>query len=201
MDLLKGNLSDDFVSQLSNQIGADEDQTEAAATGVMSTLVSALARNASTEQGASALSNALDRDHDGGILNDIFGMLTGNNQPQNPRTVNGAGILNHILGDRQSGAIDMISKLSGLDQSKTGNLMTMLAPVIMGALGKAKQSNGLDAAGIASLLSGTVSQNQQNNPQMGFIGKFLDSDGDGSYMDDVANIGLKLLGGFFNRKR
>ncbi|HMQ59130.1 MAG TPA: DUF937 domain-containing protein [Flavilitoribacter sp.] len=200
MDLLQGHLSDDFVDQLSNQIGgADREQTEAAASGVMTTLVSALARNASTNQGASALSNALDRDHDGSILNDVFGMLTGG-QAQNSRTTNGEGILNHTPGDRQSGAVDMISRLSGLDQGKTGNLMSLLAPVVMGALGKAKQSNGLDAAGIASLLSGTVSAHQES-PTMGFINKFLDADGDGSIIDDVASIGMKLLGGFFSRKR
>ena len=202
MDLLQGHLSDDFVDQLSNQIGgADREQTEAAASGVMTTLVSALARNASTNQGASALSNALDRDHDGSILDDVMGMLTGNAQVNNDRMLNGSGILNHVLGNKQSGAVDMISKLSGLDSSKTGSLMTMLAPVIMGALGKAKQQQGLDMAGIASLLSGTVSAQQQQNPTMNLVTSFLDADGDGSIVDDVANMGMKILGGFFGRKK
>ncbi|HRF38840.1 MAG TPA: DUF937 domain-containing protein, partial [Saprospiraceae bacterium] len=71
------------------------------------TLVSALARNASTEQGAAALSNALDRDHDGSILSNLAGLLGGQAPAQDNRALNGAGILNHILGDRQSGAVDM----------------------------------------------------------------------------------------------
>ena len=160
----------------------------------------ALAKNASTPDGANALSNALDRDHDGSVLDNLMDIMQGNQQPQNSKAVNGAGILNHVLGNKQNSAVNMISKMSGLDNNKTGSLMTMLAPVIMASLGKAKRTNGLDAAGIASLLSGTVSQQKQSNPTMSLVTQFLDSDGDGSIVDDVANIGMKFLGGLFKKR-
>ncbi|MCG8327660.1 MAG: DUF937 domain-containing protein [Chitinophagales bacterium] len=202
MDLLQGSLSEGMIDQLSQQIGgADKEQTAAAASGIVTTLMGALAKNASNADGATALNNALDRDHDGSILTDIMGMLGGQTQASNSSMLNGAGILNHVLGNKQGGAIEMISKLSGLDSSKTGSLMTMLAPVIMGALGKTKRDQGLDVAGLASLLSGTVTSQQQQNPTMNLVTSFLDSDGDGSIVDDVANIGMKILGGFFGRKR
>lgn len=202
MDLLQGSLSSGMVDQLSQQLGgADKQKTAAAASGIVTTLMGALAKNASSTEGAQALNNALERDHDGSILEDVMGMLTGNAQVNNDRMLNGSGILNHVLGNKQSGAVDMISKLSGLDSSKTGSLMTMLAPVIMGALGKAKREQGLDMAGIASLLSGTVSAQKQQNPTMNLVTSFLDADGDGSIVDDVANMGMKILGGFFGRKK
>ncbi|MCB0593760.1 MAG: DUF937 domain-containing protein [Lewinellaceae bacterium] len=202
MDLLQGSLTSGMVDQLSQQLGgADKQKTAAAASGIVTTLMGALAKNASTTEGAQSLNKALERDHDGSILDDVMGMLTGNAQVNNDRMLNGSGILNHVLGNKQSGAVDMISKLSGLDSSKTGSLMTMLAPVIMGALGKAKQQQGLDMAGIASLLSGTVSAQQQQNPTMNLVTSFLDADGDGSIVDDVANMGMKILGGFFGRKK
>jgi hypothetical protein len=204
MDILQGSLSEGMVDQLSQQIGgADKAQTAAAVSGIMSTLTGALAKNASTTDGAAALNNALERDHDGSILDDVMGMLGGQSQPTNASMLNGAGILKHVLGDKQGGAVDMISKMSGLDSGQTGNLMTMLAPVLMGALGKTKRQNGLDVAGIASLLSGTVSAERQNpnNFAMDLATKFLDSDGDGSIVDDVASIGMKMLGGLFGRKR
>ncbi|MCB0581929.1 MAG: DUF937 domain-containing protein [Phaeodactylibacter sp.] len=202
MDLLQGSLSSGMVDQLSRQLGgADKQQTAAAASGIVTTLMGALAKNASSTEGAQALNNALERDHDGSILEDVMGMLTGNAQVNNDRMLNGSGILNHVLGNKQSGAVDMISKLSGLDSSKTGSLMTMLAPVIMGALGKTKREQGLDMAGIASLLSGTVSAQKQQNPTMNLVTSFLDADGDGSIVDDVANMGMKILGGFFGRKK
>lgn len=202
MDLLQGSLSSGMVDQLSQQLGgADKQKTAAAASGIVTTLMGALARNASSNEGAQALNNALERDHDGSILDDVMGMLSGNAQVNNDRMLNGSGILNHVLGNKQPGAVDMISKLSGLDSSKTGSLMAMLAPVIMGALGKAKREQGLDVAGIASLLSGTVSAQKQHNPTMNLVTSFLDADGDGSIVDDVANMGMKILGGFFKRKQ
>lgn len=201
MDLVQDQLSDGLIDQLSQQLGGvDKTQTASAVSGIMATLMGALAKNASTVEGASALNNALERDHDGSILDDLTSVLTGNRQVANERTLNGDGILSHILGNKQNSAIDMISKISGLDSSKTGSLMSMLAPVIMGTLGKAKKQQGLDLAGLISMLSGTVSAQKEQNPTMGLITKFLDSDGDGSIMDDLAGIGMKFLGGLFKKR-
>lgn len=205
MNLLQGSLSDNMIEQLSQQVGgADKQQTAAAASGIVNTLMGALAKNAQDTEGAQALDNALEQDHDGSILNDVIGMLSGQNDEvaQKERMLNGSGILNHVLGNKQGGAIQMISQLSGLDSSKTGSLMTMLAPVVMGALGKTKREQGLDMAGIASLLSGTVAQERANtgNPAIDIAMKFLDSDGDGSAVDDIASMGMKMLGGLFGRK-
>lgn len=197
--LIQSQLTDGVIDQLSSQLGgADRTQTTAAATGILSTLMGAMARNASTPDGASALNNALDRDHDGGLLDDVMGMLGGQAAPS--KATNGAGILGHILGDRQSGAVDIISKVSGLSGGNTGNLMSMLAPMAMSMLGKAKRESNLDAGGVSDLLSGFAKKEQASNPVMGLITGFLDADGDGSILDDVAGlVGKKLLGGLFGK--
>lgn len=201
IDLLQGQLTESMIDQLSQQIGGeDREKTAQAASGIMSTLLSSLAKNASTFDGAKSLNNALETDHDGSILDHLTDYLSGNVPSGHERAANGNGIIKHILGDKSNSAIDMISRLSGLEQGKTSNLMSLLAPVLMGALGKTKKQNGLDVAGIISLLSGTVTAQTQQNPEMGLISKFLDGDGDGSIIDDVANIGFKMLGGLFGRK-
>lgn len=201
MDLLKGQLSEGMLDQLSSQLGGvDKQQTAAAASGVFSTVMAALAKNASSPDGAASLSNALEKDHDGGILDNFMDVLGGNAQPANSRAMNGAGILSHILGNKQSGAIDMISKMSGLGGDKAGSLMSMLAPMIMGTLGKAKKENGMGVEDLTSFISGSVqNQAKQGGQEMGMIGKFLDQDGDGSYMDDVAGMGMKMLGKWFSK--
>lgn len=202
-NLLQSQLSEGLIDQLSNQIGgADPEKTQVATAGIMNVLMAALARNASTPQGAEALNGALERDHDGSILDDIMGMVTGqsNAASQNDRMLNGSGILTHVLGNRQGGAVDMISKMSGLNQNQTGNLMSMLAPVVMGMIGKAKRENNLDAGGVAGMLDGFAKQQQDNNPAMSLITGFLDQDGDGSIVDDVAGMGMKILGGLFKRR-
>ena len=200
LDLLQGQLDDNLIGHLSNQIGgADPQQTATAAQGIMSTLVSAIARNASSPEGAQNLSNALQRDHDGSILDNLTGFLGGGAQPQNSNATNGLGILKHVLGDRQNSATDMISQMSGLNSGQTGNLMSMLAPMVMSMLGKQQRQQGLDAGGIAGLLSNTVDHHQQSgNPLIGLANRFLDKDGDGSALDDIMGmVGKNLLGGLF----
>lgn len=204
MDLLQGQLSEGMINQLSQQLGgADREQTATAATGVMSTLVAALSRNAASPEGAQSLSNALDQDHDGGILDNVMSLFGGAEKPapEQARALNGQGILNHILGDRQSGAAQMISQMSGLSNDKTGSLMTMLAPMVMGMLGKQKKQQGLDVGSLVSMLSGSVSESRATNPSLNLVTSFLDQDGDGSIKDDVANMGMKFLGNLFKRKR
>ncbi len=201
--MLQGQLDDNLLGQLSAQLGADKEQTATAASGILSTLVGGLAKNASTPEGAAGLANALDRDHDGSILDNLMGMLGGAQAaPQQPKAVDGAGILGHILGGKQGGAIDMISQMSGLQSDKTGSLMTMLAPMVMGMLGKQKKEQGLDISGLTGMLTGSVNkQQEQGNPLMNLATSFLDKDGDGSIMDDVAGmIGSKMLGGLFGGK-
>ena len=197
IDLLQGQLSDGLLDQLSNQLGGvDKEKTQDAASGIISAMVSALAKNASSADGASALANALERDHDGSILDDIMGYAGGpaaRPEYTQERQTNGAGILKHVLGEKQGNMIEMISKMSGLANGQTGNLMTMLAPIVMGMLGKQKKQQNLDQGGLAEILSKSVQSQSNKRQEMGFIGKLLDQDGDGSVMDDLAELGMKFL--------
>ncbi|HPH21384.1 MAG TPA: DUF937 domain-containing protein, partial [Haliscomenobacter sp.] len=114
---------------------------------------------------------------------------------------NGAGIVNSLLGGKQGGIIEMISRMSGLSGDKTGNLMSMLAPIILSALSKSGQQQGgggFDIGSILNMLQGTQTQQKASgNPAMDMIGKFLDKDGDGDFTDDL----LGGLGGLFGGKK
>lgn len=204
IDLLQGQLSEGLVEQFANQLGgADKKQTADATSGIISMITSALAKNAATPEGAGALASALDRDHDGSILEDLMGYATGSMQQKeglNTSMINGAGILKHILGGKQSNAIDVISQMSGLQSDKTGNLMAMLAPIVLGMLGKQKRQNNLDQGGLSDILSKTIQTQSTQRKELGMIGKFLDQDGDGSVMDDLANMGMKMFGNFLKKR-
>ncbi len=202
LQMLQGQLSDDMMDQLTRQIGgASREQTAVASKSIISTLLGGLSQNAAREEGAKSIDHALERDHDGSILDDALGFLSGQKEVQTQKMVDGGGIVNHILGEKKGGILDMVSRMSGLDSGKAGNLMSLLAPVVMGALGKTKRQQGLDVNGIASLLmsltGGGQQQSPQQQPQQGLLNSLLDQDNDGSVMDDVAGMGLKLLGNFF----
>ena len=198
IELLQGQLDDNLIRQLSQHIGAQStEQTEAAASGIISTLVAGLNKNASTPEGANALVSAIDRDHDGSILEDVAGFLLGGKQASNSNALNGAGILGHILGGKQSNATDMIGKATGMDSGQITKLMISLAPMVLAALGKARSQEGLGVENIGSILSGSVNSPVNQRQEMSVLQRFLDADGDGSVMDDIADMGMKF---FLNRK-
>ena len=205
ISLLEQQLGNGNVLEtLAKQVGAkDAGQTQSAANSILTALMGAMAKNASSPQGAGALANALDRDHDGSILDDLAGMLMGSTPAQNTKALNGSGIVQHLLGDRQNGVVDMVSKVSGMDKNQVSALMVKLAPLLMGVLGKTKKEQGLDTGGLASLLQGTVTaQKQQGNPVMNMVTAMLDKDGDGSVVDDlVESAGKGLLSKLFGKKK
>jgi hypothetical protein len=209
---LSKQLSGGLMDVLSEQIGgADPKTTTTASSAILSSLMGALARNASTPDGASALAKALDRDHDGSILDDLGSLLGGlggakqQEAPQIPdqfrKTLDGGGILDHILGEQKEETMEEVSKTSGLSLEKVGPLMVTLAPILMGMLGKAKKTQGLDAGGLGGALTDLLTNSKEQNkaPDLGLAGQLLDRNKDGSIIDDIASIGMKMLGGFFRK--
>ena len=202
-DLLQGPMKDLIINQVGQQLGlGDSKQTNTAVDGIFATLMNAVSHNASTPEGAGGLMAALDRDHDGSILNDLGGFLSGAVQPQNPNTANGTGILNHLLGDKQETAAETISKSSGIDTGKILSMMATLAPVVLGMLGKVKaqspavpQQAQQQGGGLLDFIQGATNTVNQQTSTSSIFTKLLDKDGDGSVIDDVAEMGVKSIFG------
>jgi hypothetical protein len=195
LELLQGQMGPQVLEQLGRQIGVqDTRQVQAASNGILQTVLTALNRNTATPGGLNALVSALDRDHDGSVIDDLMGFVTGAMQPRNASAANGNGILGHILGGMQGNVVDMIGRMSGLDKSKVGKLAMILAPMVLGALGKQRQQNGINVGGIGDLLKRTVQATTTQQPATaGLLQKFLDRNGDGSVIDDIARMGMEVF--------
>ena len=194
LGMLTQQLSGPALGQLAGQLGTDPQQTQKAVSAALPMLLGALGRNAAKPEGAAALLGALQRNHDGSVLNDVAGHFA-----QGSATADGNKILRHVLGDGQDRVQTGISAASGLEAGATGNLMAMLAPLVMGALGQQTRSQGLDVGGLAQLLMGEKQQADSALGSMGGLEGLLDMNHDGSIMDDIVSIGSKLLGGLFKR--
>jgi hypothetical protein len=181
------------LNAISQTIGADESTTSTAIQAAVPLLMGALARNASTEEGASSLAGALDRDHDGSVLDDIAGFVMGGG----PQQRNGAGILGHVFGGNQPAVEQGISQASGLDMGTVSQLLITIAPIVMSYLARQKQQEGMDASALAGALGQQQQQlEQQQSPLMGMLSAVLDSNRDGSMMDDA----IRLASGFLGRR-
>ncbi len=187
-DLVGQEQGGEAVNQISQMIGANQTETSSAIQLALPMILSALAKNASNPQGAESLSNTLQKNHDGSILDSLGSYL---NQPD---TDDGLGILNHIFGQKQGAAAQQVSQNTGLDMGQVAQLMITLAPIVMAYLGRKKQQENLDAGGLSSVLQGQQQQIQStNNPMMDMISNLLDSNQDGSSMDDLASLAANYM--------
>jgi len=194
IEVLTKQFGGQILDSISQQAGLNKSQTGSILSSALPVLVGAMARNSSNQQGAESLHNALQKDHDGSILDNLGGFLT------NSQSGPGAGILKHVLGGRRGNVENALSKQTGVDSSAIGNVLEMAAPILMGMLGKQQRQNNLDAGGLSSILKMGVDQMNQRSPGTeGLLGQLLDQDGDGDIKDDVARIGFGLLGKLFKK--
>jgi hypothetical protein len=196
IDDLMGQLQGGGISEISRQLGIDESKVNQVVAGAIPAMVTGLAKTSATSSGQNSLASALNRDHNGSVLDDVVGFL-GSGAGGDI----GAGILGHVLGNRQGSVNQALGGASGLDAGSVQQILAMLAPLVMGYLGKTSRNKGLDGAGLAAMLGAERQRASQTAPDaMGMLGKLLDSDGDGDVADDVAKLGASLLGGFLGRK-
>ena len=189
LSILSGDIQGEAISGIGGQLGLNEQQTQAAVSAAMPLLIKAMSQNASGG-GADALLGALQKDHDGSILDDVPGFMAGGNAAA------GAGILKHVLGGKQDVVASGIARAAGLDSGQSAQVLAMLAPVVLGALGKTRSENDFGADDIIGLLNQETQTLESNNPDvMGVLGNLLDTDNDGDIADDLVNIGGKLLRG------
>jgi hypothetical protein len=203
MQILDQALGGDTVEQIGSQLGMDPATAQSAVSLAIPVLVQALSRNAASPDGAQALESAVARDHDGSILDQLGGLLggglLGGGGGQSGLGSMGSAILGHILGGSQGNVEQGIGRATGLDPGSAGQLLAILAPLVMGALGRARQQGG---GGLEAILGGAQQQVQQQAPESrGLLATILDSNQDGSALDDVARMGAGLLGGLFGGRK
>lgn len=180
------------LQQVSQQLGIEPGQASSAVGAALPLLLGAMGRNAQQPEGADALLGALQRDHApaagggfdlGGLLGSVLGGGGGN-------ATNGAGILGHVFGGNSDRAAQGLSQATGLDSSKTSQLLAILAPIVMSYLAQ-RFANG----GNAGQLSQALGQEAQAASSGGLLTSVLDQDGDGQLgIGDLLKLGGGLLG-------
>ena len=147
---------------------------------------------------------ALAGKHNGGILDNLGGLFNGGVDESVQQE--GAGILGHLLGGNQANVENALSQKSGMDSGAVGQVLKIAAPILMGVIGKQTQQAGVsDSNGMNALLGGMLGGQPKENQSL--ISSLLDSDGDGSILDDIAGMALGgkaggiggLLGGLFGK--
>ena len=160
IDGLLENLGGDRLGDIASAIGGGSDQTSSALSSAIPAILGGMAQNTADPEGAQSLRRALD-DHGGSVLDDPSELLGGGGP--------GNGILGHVLGDRRPAVEQAVSERSGLDLSAVGKLLPMLAPLVMGALGKQQRQDNLDGVGVADVVQREAKEAETNDAGLGSI--------------------------------
>ncbi len=194
IDLLTGNTGNQVAEQAENKFGISRNQVIALLAVATPLIISYLRNKSQDAKEAEALNNALDKDHNGSILNDASQIES--------RQAEGGSILDHIFGGQKSTVENQLSQNTGISIDKIGPVLAMLAPVVMGYIGQQKQQNNVSAGGLGDLLGGILgnasnqAQAQQSNPLNDILGSVLgggQSQSSGNPLNDI--LGSVLGGG------
>lgn len=204
LDLLNSDLGKQVIGNISEKTGINSSQATDVVSSSLPALLGAMQGNLMSGDGASGLLNALTSGkHDGSILDNLGGFLNGGDFSD------GNKILGHLMGDKLGAVETGISQKTGVDSSIISKILPMLAPIIMGYLGKQAKSNnvssGSDLGGLLGSLLGSGAGSSIGGAAMTSM---LDQNGDGKLdvSDAISAVTKKkgglggLLGGLFGKK-
>ncbi len=153
--LLKDQLDDNLIGKIAGFLGENKSGVTSAVSSALPALLLGLMKKGSEPGGAEGLMKILQEGkHDSGILDNIGSVLDGGSATTNLLS-SGKNLLGSIFGDKAGGIGDLIASASGMSKKSGSSLLGMLAPIVMGFLGKTlKSQGGFNAGGLTSLLLG-----------------------------------------------
>jgi hypothetical protein len=173
--------------QIADRLGVNEGTANMAVQVAVPLILAALARNSAQPEQAEALHQAVVNDHDGSILDNINSYLSA------PESANGSGILDHVLGDQRSTVENNLAQMTGLDQSAARNLMEIVAPLVMGAVGRKQQQHDFDSSSLAQYLTEQQEKQAAAPGMMGMLSSMLDFNHDENVTDDLECLAGNFL--------
>lgn len=181
IDLITGKTGVQAATQVENKFDIGKNQIITLLVVATPLIISYLRKKSENTEEAEALDKALDKDHDGSILD----------QPEllENRRDEGSSILNHIFGSKKTEIEQQLSQNTGISMDKIGGVLAMLAPLIMGYIGREKQQSQANAGGLRELLGNILggTQNTTGSPSLQDIfGQFLGgSSGTNNTLNDI----------------
>ena len=194
LDLITGSTGNQVAQDAENKFGISKGQMITLAAVAVPLIVMYLKNKSEDAEEAESLNNALDKDHNGSILNNPSQALEKESE--------GNSILDHIFGAKKNAVESSLASQTGISMSTIGPLLATLAPIVMGYIGKQKQESGVSSGGgLSDLLGGILgkassdAQAEPNNPLNDILGGLLgggNSQSGGNPLNDILG---GLMGG------
>jgi len=150
LKIVKDQVSDNFLNKASEVIGGSPASTQKAIGALIPSFMGSVVTKASTESGASDLLSMIKN----GGYNSNAGSTEMNlmNNKTNEILSKGENLVSKLMGNNADNLVSRISSFSNLTKGGTSKLLSMVAPMVMGAIGKQVSQNNLNANGLRDLI-------------------------------------------------
>jgi len=146
-------LTPELVGKMASSSGLDRGTTQSAVSAFVPAILSGISDLAAKPGGARQIADAI-AEQPAGMLSNLAATLSG---PQ--AADKGSGLLSSLLGSGVLNTlISTLSRFVGIGEGSTRTLMGLLAPAILGVLGREQRAQGLEASGLARMLMGQRDQ-------------------------------------------
>lgn len=199
IDLITGSTGTKVAEDAENKFGISKGQMIGLAAVAVPLIIMYLKNKSEDADEAESLNKALEKDHNGSILNNPSEAIEKKSE--------GNSILDHIFGDKKSDVETSLASQTGISMGTIGPLLATLAPIVMGYIGKQKQDSGVSSGGgLSDLLGGILgkasseAQGEPNNPLNDILGGLLgggNSQSGGNPLNDLLG---GLMGGGSSKK-
>lgn len=199
-DLIHGAIGSQATSGIANKLGLDAEKTKYIVSAAIPLMVSSLNYNANKGgERAEQIDQALTSKHNGDIFSQLSGHLEQGATEEENRMVS------HIFGKNTEQVTQSLSSKSGISSDKVSSILAILAPIVMGFLGKQKaQSSG---GSITDMIGGLLQSGGASAALEGGLGGLLSSvlgGGKSADLPETTNTtdGLgDLVNDFFNKDK
>ena len=152
LDTIKSQIGSELIEKAANFVGEEGSVTKKTLELIMPALLGGITQQAKEPNAAAALlSNFKEGGHDGSIFDTVGNLLGGGSATQGFMD-SGEAIVNGLFGNKTSGIVDWIAAFTGIKTGSASGLMSMVAPLVMGAIGKQVVGGNLGISGLTSLL-------------------------------------------------
>ena len=151
LEAVRLRLTPDVVHNASSAVGEPEAATRQALHSAVPSVLSGLTRMASTGDGATNIANIVrEGGYDAAVSNP--GALFSGGVTSSKMMDVGQQLTGRIFGSKTAGVSDAIARSSGVSGNSATKILSLVAPLTMGVLGRHVASQGLNASGLSSLL-------------------------------------------------
>lgn len=154
LDLVKDQLTDNVIGQAAKLVGTDSSIAGKALNAILPKILGQAVESGATESGAGSILDLITKGgHDGGIFDNLGGLLGGGSSTDGLLS-KGSAVVDLLFGNKTRGITDLLLNVAGIKGGAARTLLQLAAPMVMGVIGRQVKKDNLNAGGLMKLLSG-----------------------------------------------